>query len=192
MCTCRSNRPLPDLEPNIHVALGVRSGRRRRFLAGGKIHSDSVAGDSDSDLRGFQFSRFRLHFRFQIHRQWQPVLVLHAGLQPRRVVALERAAGAHNGGFDERGVLLAVQEGGDGAIADVDVAGEYSDGGGVVGEEDLLVGIGGGDCDVEAGVKGGGGGEVQVREFQRGHGEGRAVGAVEQVERSAGDADQEE
>lgn len=101
-------------------------------------------------------------------------------------------AGGHNGGFDERGVLLAVQEGGDGAIADVDVAGEDGDGGGSVGEEDLLVGVGGGDCDVEAGVEGGGGGEVQVREFQRRDGEGGAVGAVEQVERSAGDADQEE
>ena len=43
LCSCRSNRPLPDLEPNIHVALGVGSGRRRRFLAGGKSHSDSVA-----------------------------------------------------------------------------------------------------------------------------------------------------
>jgi len=101
-------------------------------------------------------------------------------------------AGGHNGGSDERGVLLAVQEGGDGAVADVDAAGEDGDGGGVVGEEDLLVGVCGGDRDVEAGVQGGGGSQVQVRKLQRRHGEGGAVGAVEQVEHRAGDAEQEE
>ena len=106
---------------------------------------------------------------------------------------MERLAGAEDGAFDQRGVLLRVLEAGDGAVAEVDVGGEDGDGGGVVGEEDLLVGVRGGDGDVEAGVKGvGGGGEVQVREFQRRHGEGGVVGAVEEVEHRAADADQEE
>ena len=106
---------------------------------------------------------------------------------------MERLAGAEDGAFDQRGVLLRVLEAGDGAVAEVDVGGEDGDGGGVVGEEDLLVGVRGGDGDVKAGVQGvGGGGEVQVGEFQRRDGEGGVVRAVEEVEHRAGDADQEE
>ena len=41
---------------------------------------------------------------------------------------------------------------GDGAVVNVDVAREDGYGGGVVGEEDLLVGVHGRDNDVEAGV----------------------------------------
>lgn len=58
-------------------------------------------------------------------------------------------AGAKDGGFDERSVLLRVLEAKDGVVVDID---EVGDEGGVVGEEDLLVGVHGRDNDVEAGV----------------------------------------
>lgn len=83
-------------------------------------------------------------------------------------------------------------EGRDGGVADIDVAGEDGDGGGVVGEGDVFVRVCGGDAEGELGVKCGGGGEVEVGEGEGGDGEGRAVGAVEEVEDGAGDADEEE
>ncbi|KAG4983193.1 hypothetical protein JHK82_028031 [Glycine max] len=87
-----------------------------------------------------------------------------------------RVAGAKDGGFDERSVLLRVLEAKDGAVVDID---EVGDEGGVVGEEDLLVRIHGGDDDIKAGVQGvGGRGEVQVREFQGRDDEGGVVGAI--------------
>ena len=51
---------------------------------------------------------------------------------------MERVAGAKDGGFDERSVLLRVLEAKDGVVVDID---EVGDEGGVVGEEDLLVRI---------------------------------------------------
>lgn len=81
-------------------------------------------------------------------------------------------------------------------VADVDAGARGDgDGDGVVEENELLVGVPGGDGEVKAGVEargGAGGGEVKGGEFEAGDGEGGAVGAVEEPDDATGDGGEED
>jgi len=85
-----------------------------------------------------------------------------------------------------------VEEGGDGGGGERGVAVKEGDGSGVVGEEDLVVGVGSRESEVELGVEGGGRGEVEGGEFEGGDGEGGALGVVEEVEDGSGAGNEEE
>ena len=76
------------------------------------------------------------------------------------------------------------------SVGEDDVVGGDGNGEGVVENGDFLVGVAGGDGEVEGGGEaaggggvGGGGGEVEFRCLEGGDREGRAVGAVEHPER---------
>ena len=86
-----------------------------------------------------------------------------------------------------------MHEGRDGAGTDADVGrwggGRYS--GGVVDENEFLVGVAGSDGEVKLGGELGGG-DVELGDSERGDGEAGAVGAVEDVEDCTGDGGEDE
>lgn len=79
-----------------------------------------------------------------------------------------------------------MSESGERSVANIDIAGEYFDGDLVVEEGDFLVGVTRGEGEVEGGVERCVG-EVESGELKGINGEGRAVGAVEDVEHGSGD-----
>ncbi|KAF7843486.1 protein FAR1-RELATED SEQUENCE 5-like [Senna tora] len=190
------NDPFPNLQPNTNLALRVGSRRRRQLLPGGRINRNSITRNPYPNLRCLHRpSHLRLHLRFQNHSQRKSTRVPQIRLQSAsRITVLRRHAPApqNRSAQNRRRILPPVLESSRDPVADVDFVGEHGDRDWIVDKGDLLARVYGGEIEVESGVENRGGSDVEVREREGIDGEGRAVGAVDDVEGGAGDADEEE
>ncbi|KAK4755910.1 hypothetical protein SAY87_009667 [Trapa incisa] len=196
----RSERELPDLDPEINLAVGVGDCRYRRRLSFWRGDSlNSVAFYSDSDLLALQLPGFHSNLGVHLDRQRDAARPPEIGPEGLDGVGVEVLGSRGDDDALEYGLVLgAAGERREGGVPDGDTAaGEEGDGEGVV-EEGEVVGVGilRGDGEVEgSGETGGGGGgvgsEVEGAGPEREDGEGRPVGVVEDVEGRSGDGGEE-
>ena len=194
-----SEGPFPDLDSEINLTLGVRSWSNWWRFTFWNCSLDAIAGHSDSHLAALKPSHFDLHLRVHLKFQRQPTFLLQIWSQGSHWIRVQVAGVAGESGFQDCEVLGAAGECWVGSVGEDDVVRWDGNSEGVVENGDFLVGVAGGDGEVEGGGEmagggrvGGGSGEVELSCLEGGDWEGRAVGAVEHPKRRAGGGGQED
>lgn len=193
----KSKSPFQDLDSEINLTVSTgRLGRNDGF-APGHNPVNPAAFHSDPNLLRPQLIHLDADGSIHHNSNGHPVLPLQIRVERVQRVGIQQLRVHRHGRVNDRDAVGGAVKARVRGVRQNDWLGENGDGHGIVGEGDFLVGVLGGEGDVDpggeaGGVVGGGGGEVEGGDFEGGDGEEGAVGVVQDVEGSGGDGGEEE